>query len=74
MNTKLVIQILIGLTGYCVWGAIALHDPAQMPDFLKFNIAMAAGTIGLVLRDMQQPTANSTPAQPAPTVVTKEAP
>jgi hypothetical protein len=48
------IKIVIGVTGYAVWALMAYNDPAQRPDFLKFNIAMAVGTIGLVVRDMQQ--------------------
>ncbi len=55
MNTRMRIQIAIGIVGYLVWALMAYADPAQRPDFLKFNIAMAVGTIGLVLRDMQQP-------------------
>lgn len=79
---KLVIQILIGVAGYLVWAAMAYFDPTQRPDFLKFNIAMAVGTIGLVLRDMQQPAAVPPPAPaalppapiapPAPTVIQKD--
>lgn len=79
---KLAIQILIGLTGYIVWATIAYFDPTQRPDFLKFNIAMAVGTIGLVLRDLQTPASTSTtvstpPAAPlppvvAPTIITKD--
>jgi hypothetical protein len=55
MNMKMCIQISIGIVGYLVWALMAYNDPTQRPDFLKFNIAMAVGTIGLVLRDMQQP-------------------
>jgi hypothetical protein len=56
MTIKLVLQILIGGVGYCVWAAMAYYDPTLRADFLKFNIARAAGTIGLVLRDMNAPT------------------
>lgn len=64
MNIKLALQILIGLIGYGVWAFMAYCDPTQRPDFLKFNVAMAVGTIGLVLRDMQQP---QPPNNPPPT-------
>lgn len=67
---KLAIQILIGLAGYLVWAAMAYADPTQRPDFLKFNIAMAMGTIGLVLRDMKSPPSDA-PQQPAPTIITR---
>jgi short-subunit dehydrogenase len=60
MNLKLAIQILIGAVGYSVWAAMAYFDPAQRADFLHFNVAMAVGTIGLVLRDMKTP-ADSSP-------------
>jgi len=63
MNITLAIKILIGITGYLVWAGMAYMDPTLRPDFLKFNIAMAVGTIGLVLRDMQ----NSAPQPAAPT-------
>lgn len=59
MNIKILIQIIIGLTGYSVWAFMAFYDPAIRPDFLHFNIVMAMGTIGLVVRDMK-----STPATP----------
>lgn len=61
-----IIKILIGVIGYLVWAFMAYVDPAQRPDFLKFNIFMAGGTIGLVLREM------GAPAQPAPPPVTKD--
>lgn len=52
---KIAIQILIGVLGYGVWALMAYDDFALRPDFLKFNIAMAVGSIGLVLRDMKTP-------------------
>jgi hypothetical protein len=58
---KTALQILIGTTGYIVWGVFAYIDPMQRVAFLNTNIAMALGTIGLVLRDMP-------PSQPAPAV------
>ncbi len=61
MNLKLALQILIGLTGYGVWAFMAYADPTQRPDFLKFNITMAVGTIGLVLRDMKTPAGDPAP-------------
>ena len=64
MNIKLIIQIIIGVTGYVMWAVMAYLDPTLRPDFLKFNVAMAVGTIGLVLRDMQGPP----PPPPAATV------
>lgn len=53
MNTKTIFQALVGATGYIAWAVMAFLDPAQRPDFLHFNIGMAAGTICLVLRDMR---------------------
>lgn len=53
MRLKTGLQIAIGITGYGVWAFMAYTDPAQRPDFLRFNIAMAVGTIGLAVRDMQ---------------------
>jgi hypothetical protein len=55
MQLRTVIQILIGVVGYVVWAAMAYFDPSQRADFLHFNVAMAVGTIGLVLRDMKTP-------------------
>jgi hypothetical protein len=52
MNAKLWIQIVIGTVGYGAWACMAYGDRSLLPDFLKFNIAMAIGTIGLALRDM----------------------
>lgn len=71
MNLKLIIQILIGVVGYGVWAFMAYCDPAQRPDFLKFNIAMAVGTIGLVLRDMKSPAADPAVRPTAAEQVTK---
>ena len=53
LNTLHIEKTLIGITGYAVWALFAYTDPSQRPDFLRFNIAMVMGTIGLVLRDMQ---------------------
>lgn len=53
MTVKLALQILVGLTGYGVWGLMAYHDPLLRSDFLSLNMAMVAGTIGLLLRDMR---------------------
>jgi hypothetical protein len=71
---KLAIQILIGLAGYLAWAIMAYLDPAQRADFLHFNIGMAVGTIGLVLRDMQPAapvTPPAPPSLPVPTTVTQ---
>lgn len=53
MTLKLALQILVGLTGYGVWGVMAYYDPSLRADFLKLNVAMVTGTIGLLLRDMR---------------------
>lgn len=66
MKLRTAAKVVIGLTGYGVWGLFAYYDPAQRADFLRFNIAMAVGTIGLAVRDMQPP---GTPAPPQTTVV-----
>lgn len=63
MSLKTAIQITIGLVGYIAWAVMVFLDPTLRPDFLHFNIAMAMGTIGLVLRDMQP----STPKPPVDT-------
>ena len=55
MNLKIVLQIFIGVTGYLVWGLMAYLDPSARANFLNFNISMALGTVGLVLRDMKSP-------------------
>ena len=73
INISMVFKILIGVTGYGVWALMAWKDPTLRPDFLKFNVIMATGTIGLVLRDMQAPapagsapaTASAAPAVPS---------
>lgn len=62
MNISLLIKIVIGAVGYCVWAAMAFYDPSLRGTFLNFNIMMATGTIGLVLRDMQ-PAAPQTPKE-----------
>jgi hypothetical protein len=64
-NLKSLILIVIGIAGYGVWAAMAYFDVTLRPDFLKLNMAMVGGTIGLVLRDMQSP-----PPPPPPAVVT----
>jgi len=53
MRLRTAAKVIIGCTGYGVWAAFAWFDPTQRPDFLRFNIAMAVGTIGLAVRDMQ---------------------
>lgn len=53
MNTKLIFQTIVGATGYITWAIMAYLDPSQRADFLHFNVGMAVGTIGLVLRDMR---------------------
>jgi hypothetical protein len=63
MNAGLWIRIVVGTVGYSAWACMAFLDRSLLPDFLKFNIAMAVGTIGLALRDM--PPAVSIPALPA---------
>jgi hypothetical protein len=53
VNTKFIFQTIIGAAGYIGWAVMAFLDPTLRADFLHFNIAMAVGTIGLVLRDMK---------------------
>ena len=55
ITLKMIFQIIVGALGYIVWAVMAYYDPIQRPDFLKFNIAMAVGTISLVIRDMSAP-------------------
>ncbi len=54
-HTSTMVKAGIGVVGYGVWAFMAYIDPAQRTDFLHFNILMAGGTIGLVVRDMHQP-------------------
>jgi len=55
MNARVWIQIVIGTVGYAAWACMAFFDHSLLPDFLKFNVAMAVGTIGLALRDLPPP-------------------
>jgi len=72
MNMKAWIQIAIGVTGYSVWACMAIFDPSIRPTFLTFNIGMAVGTIGLVLRDMNAAPGPSSAVPPStPEQVTK---
>ncbi|HEX7642039.1 MAG TPA: hypothetical protein VF472_07475 [Burkholderiaceae bacterium] len=64
MNAALWIRIAVGTVGYSAWACMAFFDRSLLPDFLKFNIAMAVGTIGLALRDMP-------PAVPVPALSPK---
>jgi hypothetical protein len=57
-DLKTVLLILIGVSGYAAWGVYAYFDPSTRASFLALNQAMVAGTIGLVLRDMQSPSNN----------------
>ena len=63
MSARLWIQIVVGTVGYIAWACMSFFDHSLLPDFLKFNIAMAVGTIGLALRDMP-------PALPVPVIPT----
>jgi hypothetical protein len=55
---KTVLLILIGVAGYAAWGVYAYFEPSTRASFLALNQSMVAGTIGLVLRDMQSPSNN----------------
>ena len=71
-KTKLASLFLVGLAGYAVWALMAYYDPSRRGSFLTFNITMATGVIGLVLRDMPSdpPAAAPVPAPaPVPTPV-----
>ena len=52
LKFKLVMLTIIGATGYIAWAIMAFYDPSQRTAFLSFNMTLATGTIGLVLRDM----------------------
>jgi hypothetical protein len=52
MPLKTKLQILLGIVSYAVWAFMAYADPSLRADFLKFNVVIATGTIGLALRDM----------------------
>jgi hypothetical protein len=60
-DLKTSLLILIGVAGYAAWGVYAYFDPSTRAGFLTLNQAMVAGTIGLVLRDMQSPTKKELP-------------
>lgn len=53
MQLKTILQIVVGAVSYSAWGVFAFFDPSVRPDFLHFNVGIAMGVIGLVLRDMQ---------------------
>jgi hypothetical protein len=55
-DLKTLFLSLIGIAGYATWGVYAYFDPSTRASFLTLNQTMVAGTIGLVLRDMQSPT------------------
>ena len=77
MNIKYTTLIIIGVIGYLVWAAMAILDPSLRHDFLAFNIMMASGTIGVVVRDMKSgdyPKPPPSPPVAAPTVIVKELP
>lgn len=54
-DLKTALLIIIGVAGYTAWAVYAYLDPSARASFLTLNQAMVAGTIGLVLRDMQSP-------------------
>jgi hypothetical protein len=58
---KTSLLILIGVSGYAAWGVYAYFDPSTRASFLALNQTMVAGTIGLVLRDMQSPSNKELP-------------
>lgn len=65
-KVKLPVLILMGVVGYSAYGLIAYFvDRSQMGGFLALNISMVTGTIGLALRDMQNPR-ETPPTPPAP--------
>ncbi len=52
------LKIVIGVTTYCMWGALAFFVKDMSPqlhEFMQFNIVIATGLIGLALRDLQSP-------------------
>jgi len=54
IEVKPACQIAIATVGYVAWGAIAIFvDRTQLGGFLHLNMAMAGGTILIVVRDMQ---------------------
>jgi len=54
IEVKTACQIAIATVGYVAWGAIAIFvDRTQLGGFLHLNMAMAGGTILIVVRDMQ---------------------
>ena len=73
MNLKFLSLIIIGVIGYITWAVMAYFDPTQRHDFLSFNIVMATGTIGVVVRDMQSPNSQQPPVV-VHTTITKDAP
>ncbi len=76
MNSATVIPIILGTVSYIVWAVMAYFDPTQRADFLKLNVVIVSGTIGLKLRDMQSPPPPPPPVpflpNAAPTTIVKE--
>lgn len=52
ITIRLISLILMGVVGYGVWSFMAYQDPSLRADFLKFNIGIVVGIVGLVLRDL----------------------
>lgn len=71
MSMKFLALLIIGTIGYCTWAIMAYFDPSQRHDFLSFNIVMATGTIGVVVRDMQSPNSPQAPVV-VHTTITKD--
>lgn len=53
ISFKTVALVVIGAVSYSVWAYMAYYDASLRADFLNANKLMVAGTIGLVLRDLQ---------------------
>ena len=71
MNLKFLAMVIVGVIGYSVWAVMAYFDPTQRHDFLSFNIVMATGTIGVVVRDMKSPGESQAPVV-VHTTITKD--
>ncbi len=55
LDLKTIVLILMGVTGFCIWSAMAYYDPTLRSDYLKFIILIVGGVTGLVLRDLPPP-------------------
>lgn len=52
LDLKTIVLILMGVTGFGIWSAMAYFDASLRADYLKFIILIVGGVTGLILRDL----------------------